>query len=498
MILDIEKHLHDWVFNPLDKMFDGEFPDSPMPYSINSIRMESLFDNEFLASGQAENVEYTESVEEIVNYFRGNEYADVVSKVLMPLYRELLFEPSKRMLPPYSFTNYKENPRKHLRYWTTNALRDILSDEKCLKNLFDGISLIQSVELCLAVPKEYFDQNILFLKSLVVAIEDGYSTDWESLYSTIKPELTKIPKNYKKEKLEYCCMLMAVIMIMRNTDITTDTRNKLLEQLCKKYEWDIIAYQYSILLGVVVRSDFKNPIQIVRLFSDTKKNYAHLLLACVNCRPSVVKAPQGQYLKQLKYDEAYAKLQEASKTDQEGNLDELFHVIFPDAICEDYSNDTLRITTAEIQKRIDEQQQRIHDLTELINNQNSELSELRFFRDTAQQMINGYGRDAISIEDLKNAIDSINDAEKAEEFFKQLDFILIENEIWSTHRLEIYRVVKHKSAAKNSETREIGEMITQAIEKQKPSIINQLNMGDGTQQLTTGLNDVVKKLEEKK
>ena len=189
--------------------------------------------------------------------------------------------------------------------------------------------------------------------------------------------------------------------------------------------------------------------------------YAHLLKDCLRYNPKLLEAPEGDTKKREKRKKTEEKLQKALR-DPSNELDALFSVLFPKVQMAEYSQDTPRLTTDEINRKLRQQQEHNEALAKQINEMQVEISTLRAFREAAEQ----YG-DSVSIADLREMLYRIDTPKKAQKLYMYLDFHLLENESWVKHRKELKDVITEKFAAK----REQEQRLLEAASK-PPTTIN--------------------------
>ena len=101
---------------------------------------------------------------------------------------------------------------------------------------------------------------------LAYAALDGVVLDWDALYAKVQPELANRPANCIMTKVEYCCLTIAVVMIMRDRRLDKTERERLLRQVAEEDVWNLLFDFYSVLLNLPLHTNFTNVIQVVNRF----------------------------------------------------------------------------------------------------------------------------------------------------------------------------------------------------------------------------------------
>ena len=120
-----------------------------------------------------------------------------------------------------------------------------------------------------------------------------------------------------------------------------------------------------------------------------------------------------------------------------------------------YSRDSTRLTTGEIHHSLRLQKERNEALVKQINEMQIEIGSLRAFREAAEQ----YG-DSVSMDDLRGMLDRIDDPEKAQLLFMNLDFHLRKNPAWKRHSDELADLIHAKFKAKQERSQRLLEAAT--------------------------------------
>ena len=433
-----------YVIRPITRMLDGQLSDVPLDYKVGKKYIEKL-----RKENRWEEVEEMQwlnryTVRGMVDYCRNMGYEKELSMSLTPLYLELLTIPHERMYFKVDTPDMDEPLLR--RQEATYHLQQIMSTEAHFEPLFARIAPLPLLEGCIEVAEKKAVGNYhwsLYLRALAYAAHNGVEMDWDALYEKVKPELVHRPANCIKTKVAYCCLTIAVVMIMRDKQLEKAERERLLRQVAERNAWIYTLFDfYSVLLNLPLNTNFPNVIQIVnRFITDTNRMpYTHLIKECLHCNPHLLEVPKGSK-KWENRQEMKKNLQAALKSAQSDALDGLFKVLFPKAQMSEYSQDSTRLTTGEIQKRN-------MALVKQINEMQVEISTLSAFREAAEQ----YG-DSVPIIDLREMLNRIDDPEKAQLLFMNLDFHLSENESWRKHRKELKGVITEKFEAKRERER---------------------------------------------
>lgn len=451
----INNNIQTYVIEPLNQMFDGELSEVSLDYKVSISYMDWLRKHDrWYDVEEAQRVNlYT--VRGMVDFCRECGYAEELAMALTPLYLELLTAPADRMC--FEGNMWGEDERRNRRWEATDRLRQIMGKEEHFAPLFERIEPLTLLERCIEVTEKKEVGNFhwqLYLRALAYAALNGVSVDWDALYAKVKPELVNRPANCIMTKVEYCCLTIAVVMIMQDERLDRDGREQLLQQVAEANVWYYALFDfYSVLLDLPLHANYTNVIQIVNRFIANKNRmpYTHLLKDCIRYNPNLLEVPEGDTKKQVKRKKTEEKLQKALR-DQSDELDALFSVLFPKVKMAEYSRDSHRLTTGEIQRSLQQQQEHNKVLAKQINEMQVEISTLRAFREAAEQ----YG-DSVSIADLREMLERIDYPEEAQQLYMYLDFHLSENESWGKHTKELKSVITEKFAAKRERERRLLE-----------------------------------------
>ena len=444
-----------YVVEPLNRMLDGELSEVSLDYEVSISNVDWLRKHDKWRDVEEAQRVNLYTVRGMVDYCRECGYTEELTMALTPLYLELLTFPADRMC--LDFDTQDKDERRIRRREASHHLRRIMEEEVHFELLFSRIEPLKLLERCVEIAERAEGGNShwrLYLRALAYAAHNGVSMDWDVLYAKVQPELANRPANCIKAKMEYCCLTIAVVMIMRDERLDKAERERLLRQVAEADVWNQLFDFYSVLLNLPLHTHFANVIQIVNRFVDTKERmpYTHLLTACLRYNPKLLEAPADDASKREKREKTKKRLQEALKSDQSEGLDDLFRVLFPKAQMDAYSRDTTRLTTGEIHHSLRLQQERNEALVKQINEMRIEIGSLKAFREAAEQ----YG-DSVSMDDLRGMLNRINDPEKAQLLFMNLDFHLRKNPAWKRHSDELADLIDAKFEAKEAKSQRLLE-----------------------------------------
>jgi len=467
----MHKYILENIVEPIEQALSGEIPTHDLFPQIDKSHIDWLMIKGRMEDAQKAYDLNSQSVMFLVDEMRAKGHERELCKCLLPLYDEWIFSEGNRMVTPRELReeNVPAYRKNNLR--ATKCVSRILEKEQCFSLFIKEDGLLGMTERYLELEKRVEYPPISYSNMLIGAIADGYTEDWKNLYSNVYPELTKGPKDYNKHRVEYFCQLMAVIMIQNNQELIPEKKIALCKQL--RYNWSLFAHLYSIMTGLIIGSDLSNPIQIVNLFHDNRKEHAHLLIACLKFRPGCLKARNAY--KQVDYNAHYKKLIEAGESkEQDCSCDELFSVIFPKAALDSFSQITPRISAAETQRKLKEQQELIESQSQTIKiwmkkteQLESRVKELEPFQDLAISMRNSYLENAIPIETLANSIKAIRDSNVQFQVFAMLNQLLRKDTAWRNHRDELEEEIgKRFFGDENAATHEQTEMLRANLEQQ--------------------------------
>lgn len=427
---DIVSH----VVEPLNQILNGEEPNHPLVSAYSR--------------AQVERSKYNEDESYVFDYYENSvvgyrdlycntpDNAAMFSEALTGLYIELLTHPVDRM-----YTDSKAYLEGDVREEAVHYLREWLRKENHFEYLFEKIdvrTLIgRMVEVEVYTGKFSDPAASYFRQVFITAALRGYKFDWENLYVFACEEVLCPPQNYIKQKVECCCVVVAVSMVMRS-QLLKEKKTELLKLLLKDETWDVLYYLYSIISGHVLDSNYSNLKEVINNFLNTwRKHYAHLLLSCINFRDGKCSDPKLQQL----LNERKRKVEAAVKREnQKNDLDELFYVIMPRAEEVSYDNDTFDLTSAERTQKLREAQQHNKALLEKLNALEFENTQLRAIRDMAKEATD----EGVCIEAFREMFQGIKDYGKAKQMFMEIDYYLKKDATWSKHYDELRFIIEEK------------------------------------------------------
>lgn len=425
------------IVEPLNQILNGEEPNHPLDSAYSRTQVERSKYNEDMSFVFDD---YENSVVGYRELYYTPDTAAMFSKALTRLYIELLTNPGDRMYTDSKA--YIEGDVLRLnRQKAVDNLRKWLREESHFEYLFEKIdvstliSRMVEVEVYTGISSHPAASN--FRHVFITAALRGYKFDWENLYTFAREEVRCPPQNYIKQKVEYCCVVLAVSMVMRSQPFK-DKKTALLHQLLKDDTWVVLYYLYSIISGHVLDSEYLNLKQVIDNFVNTwRKHYAHLLLSCINFRDGKCSNPQVQkYLTERK-----SKVEAAVKQENQKNyLDELFNVIMPRAEEVSYDNDTFDLTSAERTLKLREAQQHNKALLEKLNALKFENTQLRAIHDMAKEAT----AEGVRIESIREMFQNINDYDKAKQMFMEIDYYLKKDPTWKNHYDELRTIIEKK------------------------------------------------------
>ena len=125
-----------------------------------------------------------------------------------------------------------------------------------------------------------------------------------------------------------------------------------------------------------------------------------------------------------------------------------------------------------------------------------QLKELEPLKAMCQSMMEAM-KHAIPVDEICKVILGFDDPKVSETVFTKLDWELEENEAWASKRKEMKQLIKAKLKGPEEYQQEMIRLTketNEAIRNQKPSIIGQMNLGNGTQHLPTDFTKTLENL----
>lgn len=436
---DLKDQIYDTIIDPLETAIDGK---------KTAIRLNCYEEYSIRRWYETRGIAYQpqlfmrqdiEPVESIVERLRKSGSAEILSKCLTPLYVDFFtnlefFKDRSEGL----YMGRDEKIQKEEDLWTcygSACLVSILKKEEYFEDLFDEIDLISLLERCLEAENNGFEVKDIFKHCVVEAVLHDYPFDWDDLYKKVKTEIKCAPSNCTKAKMEYCCIVIAVVMIMRNKNISQIKQKLLIKQL-ESYSLSSMLFSfYSVITKRVLGSRFPNINAVVAHFVTQHTQYAHLMISCLNFM-------QGRFEPnmQRKLDGQMAKLKDAMKTEQNDDMDELFIILFPQSEIVDYSCDSPQLTSGERMRQLAEAKKYNEELVKQLNSLTIENQQLRALSRMAEDAVNK----GISIEALCDMFNGISDYETCRQMFMQMDYFIHKDEAWKENYDKLRDIVESK------------------------------------------------------
>ncbi len=348
------------------------------------------------------------------NVSEKNNQGDLLHVYMRPYIEEFLFEPHHRMRGFYSVDETIEDSWKRMGTgfirWFIRNNNEELSSYFVDKNLHEVVESWISNSLngaSIADNRRY----------LIMAVSEGYDTDWRELQQLVVPELKNCPSDYDKLRLEYYCTLDAIIKIA--LDDSSDIEQKRIYWSQIGDYWNVLSAIYSVMTGKIINSGYNHISAIIGRFKGSDKPYARLMYAALRHHPQVLPTYKSeQYLNELQVAQKEIK--------QIKDLDDICGILFPTAGWSDYDVVTPRMTTAEMMQKVRESE----ELKRL-------LKQVEEYARTLQAELD----DAIKMQSIREAFTHLDPA-TARAIFAQIDMVLEgNNEVWDRNRLVLKREV---------------------------------------------------------
>ena len=399
------------------------------------------------------------SVLNIAKELRDDYYAYDLFEELMPLYKEFLITPETRFGNAFSYSITLKNGKLQ----SGSCIKRLLESESNLPELFDKIGLIEMINASIRLSNDpkltsfaYF-----FDKLIITAVKQGYETNWEELISDMQQRTRDFSSKKNTSGVEQCSFLAAIANIKKQR-ITIGEQEELLDLLFEN--WHILTFLLSIIKGIIIGCNFSHLFQIIPLFSDTYKEYSHLMLKCISYNPDVFFAEEPDKLKKrIKGLDKLIEVTEKTKSNQ--SIDQLFKVIFPNIEFDE------NVTKRNVQQILEE-----------LNNKYSQESKKKWekykhFKERVEQ-IQSYElivklkeqlKNSVSVEALANTILE-KEPDAAEDLFKQLDWGLEGEPGWVENREQVKEQIKMKKIKEEERKR----IMTEGFK-----LLQNSNTGDG-------------------
>lgn len=341
-----------------------------------------------------------------------NGQGNLLRTYMRPYVEEYLFAPAKRMQGVYTLD---ETSHAYWQRMGTGFVSEYLREREQVSTLFVDKDLHSVVETWL--DNQCGGYRLYENRSfLIIALREGYNTDWITLHSKVIPELKDCPSDYDKIRLEYYCFLDAIIKV------ALDDNSRV--QKCEYWQqinqsWDILSAIYSVMTGKLINTGYNQFNPLISQFKSKNKEFATLMVAALRHHPEVLINNKAWQIK--------SEIEQSSKEiKQNTELNNLCRILFPTAQWSDYDLKTPRMTTAEMMQKVRESE----ELKRL-------LKQVEEYARTLQTELD----DAIKMQSLREAFTHLDPA-TARAIFAQIDMVLEDNnEVWDRNRLELKREV---------------------------------------------------------
>lgn len=343
-----------------------------------------------------------------------NGKGDLLRAHMRPYVEEYLFERGRRMCESAGLDETWHH------YWQragTSFVWSYLMNEGEVASYFDGKRLNDIVESWIGESLHSSDRLHEHRALLLKAVCQGYSTDWKALQTVVVPELTHGPSDYEKVRLEYFCILDAIIKVMLDEGSDREQKVYYLNQINQK--WDLLSAIYSVMTGKLINTGFNHFSPVLGQFKGKQKEYATLMVAALRHHPQVLVNYKSRQIR--------AEIEKASREiKQNTELNDLCRILFPRAQWGDYDLKSPRLTTAEMMQKVRESE----ELKQL-------LQQVEEYARALQSELD----DAIKMQSLCDALKRLDPA-TARAIFAQLDMVLEgNNEVWDKNRLQLKKEV---------------------------------------------------------
>lgn len=377
-----------------------------------------------------------------------NNQGDLLFECLRPYLDEYLFEPWVRICARFDY----DSEQIYWRCMATNTIKDIVREVPASR-LLEGKNIIDIVGKWASDEENGYARIWDNTGLIMQAVIEGWKTDWEAIRERVKAELLCCPSDYDRIRLEYFCLLDAIIKIGTYDSITEEQRKDWYELL--RCNWRVLAMIYSVMTGHIINSNHKHFSSLISMFKGSRKEYASLMVAALRHHPQVL---ENERMKQLA-KEVEGQMRTIK---QNRDLHELCACLFPSEHWKEYNLDAPRMTTAEMMKKIS-------FLEEELENSNTRKQDQERLEKLAEHLKSQLG-DSISMEDLERAILSCPPT-YANLIFTQLDLRLEDvNEAWTRHRKDLKKKVIELESADSKKLDDTHSKVV-ALES-KPNSVN--------------------------
>ena len=319
----------DCIFQTLDSMLDGKMPIHFIPHSIAK-KYDDTVDRTPDAIVRA--LIEIHTAPKIESYIKEMQVKDVdssVSEKLMPLYRELLFSPSKRMTLRWVTTQVEKDMRWYLQREATQIIIRLFKSELHLAPLFKGVDLIFSNEKIKEYKLTHSHQQELFRLALTAAIKDGFTPNWDIICFLSLVELLSETNDKSTHRSEYMATVITFSQIMRADHLSLKKRIETLTQSQGENGWKMITALYSLLFNRVMFQRYTHPTAAAEKFITLHPDYHHLIS---QSQKKIIEFNKSLHIFDQEFVSLYKKTYHLRTSGYLKNhdLDELYRIVFPD------------------------------------------------------------------------------------------------------------------------------------------------------------------------
>ena len=211
-----------------------------------------------------------------------------------------------------------------------------------------------------------------FLWLMKAMLERDYTTDWKTVYDTLKTKLAKAQHSGNFKLSEMHCLLMGITLI-ELTGHSREKKNELFEQL--RSNWGFMKYMYSVLIHYIVGMRVDNFAALAYTACKRKTNlpYMHLFYKAFKAKYDAL-CPEGlidPHSKESVRSQAERHLKNMEQiiksTPQSDELNELCSILFP-KVMEEVLKQARPKTYEELEAAVDDLTNRYNRVLEQLTN----------------------------------------------------------------------------------------------------------------------------------
>lgn len=389
-------------------------------------------------------------------------------EALQPFYLEYLCgrnHASYEKMGCYGFMNRCIDRYEELGRW--------FATESNLMDMIDGLAASQVGE------------GAVFSR-LQMLMATGYRPHMKELdIESVNDEIARQKVQKELYRGEHLCILHAFLMI-EGAD-KTDKEKDDLEELLRR-NWGFVMRIYSIMAGSVIgdkQNTFTSVCNNVKIMRGSHP-YLHLFMAAIMARETAI---MPDVKARRKMDKHFRYLEDIiAQTPQKDTLDELCKILF--------GKEFEKAVATKQYASYRELEGLVEHWKEMATNLGEQLKELEPLKAMCQSMMEAM-KHSIPVDKICDVIVGFDDPKVSEMVFTKLDWELEENEAWASKRKEMKRLIKAKLMGPEKykeEMMRLAKETSDALKNQKPSIIGQMNLGNGTQQLPPDFNKALENL----